>query len=56
MVVELEFDDTTAYDNEDGRIWFEEEVLKGKESDLLLHSIYIGEIVGELKVIEIIGE
>ena len=52
----LDYDDSTMHSNDiKGRTWFREEVLLGEESDLVLHSNYIGDEVGAIKIIKITG-
>ena len=55
MLVELEYDDSIMYGDDEGKSWFFNEVLLTPQegNDLFLHSNEIGDEVGHIKVIQI---
>lgn len=54
LEVELEYDDDIMHSPErNGLTWFHDEVLLGSASDLSLHSGYVGDFVGSVRVIAI---
>lgn len=54
VTFELEYDgDIQHGDDPEGIEWFRNEILLGKEGELLLHSNHIGDTVGKLKGVKI---
>lgn len=55
LQIELEYDDEIMHgDDAEGKKWFYDEILTGKNGLLLLHSNNIGATVGKVKVINIL--
>jgi hypothetical protein len=57
MTIELEYDVKTMHGyDEQAKDWFFNEILSGVKGELSLHSNDIGDFIGVVKVLEIIGE
>lgn len=48
MTIEVEIEDTMIGDDEEGKMWMEDEIFVG-DGSLLLHSNEIGDTIGEVK-------
>lgn len=48
LTIEVEVEDTFLFNEEDEKLWFENEVLIG-DGSLLLHSNEIGDSIGRIK-------
>jgi hypothetical protein len=57
MTIEFEYDVKTMHGyDEHAKDWFFNEILSGVKGELSLHSNDIGDFIGVVKVLEIIGE
>ena len=55
LEIEMEYNDEIMHkDDEEGRGWFRNEILNGDKGLLSLHSNFIGDHLGDVKVIKII--
>jgi len=53
MVIELEYDDATHWKDANDQKWFVQDVLMCHKPELVLYSTLVGDIVGNVRVVNI---